>query len=366
MAIRGTVSSSIFKGGVFVKFKAAVLEESHKPLVVQEIEWNRKLDWCQVLVKVLYTTICGSQLNEIDAVKGTDKFLPHLLGHEGVAIVQECGPGVMHIKRNDLVVLHWRPGAGMQSPTPAYWGTPGTRLIKAGWVTTFNEYAVVSENRCTPIPDSQHNREMSLFGCAVTTAHGVICNETQVKIGDAVVVLGVGGVGLCVVQMAALAGAAQIIAVDIDQKKLKLAEHYGATYVLDSRDSDTQELGQAIIDHCGRQPDVVIETTGLKHLYEMGYKIAVSNGRFVSVGVQKENISINPLKLKDGLRLTQSHGGNCQPDRDIPRLFNMLQEGRFRLEGMIAKTVSLDNINEGIEYMRSGGVGRVLVDMGAA
>src|ERR1700720_3581152 len=125
--------------------KAAVLAESRKPLIVDQIELPDELGVGQVLVKVLYTTICGAQINEIEAAKGPDKFLPHLLGHEASAQVLEVGLGVTTVKPGDTVVLHWRPSQGIQCQPPAYqWR--GNKL-KAGWVTTFNDYAVISENR---------------------------------------------------------------------------------------------------------------------------------------------------------------------------------------------------------------------------
>src|SRR5262249_49681272 len=102
------------------KAKAAVLAESHKPLVIDEIEFPTQLDVGQVLVKVLYTSICGAQINEIAAAKGPDRFLPHLLGHEASAVVIQTGPGVTTVKREDTVVLHWRPSQGIQCPVPAY------------------------------------------------------------------------------------------------------------------------------------------------------------------------------------------------------------------------------------------------------
>src|SRR5437870_10688819 len=124
--------------------QAAILKQSREPLVVDEIIFPDALDVGQVLVQVLYTSICGAQVNEIEAVKGPDKFLPHLLGHEASGTVIETGPGVATVKPDDTVVLHWRPSQGIQSRPPSYqWR--GNKL-NAGWVTTFNEYAVISEN----------------------------------------------------------------------------------------------------------------------------------------------------------------------------------------------------------------------------
>src|SRR3989338_9060596 len=123
--------------------KAAILVESSKPLVVAEIELPSRLSFGQALVKVHYSGICGAQLNEIEAAKGPDKFLPHLLGHEGCGTVLDAGEGVKHVRRGDKVVMHWRQGAGLQSEPPVY--TSQGRRVNAGWVTTFQDYAVVSE-----------------------------------------------------------------------------------------------------------------------------------------------------------------------------------------------------------------------------
>jgi S-(hydroxymethyl)glutathione dehydrogenase/alcohol dehydrogenase len=142
--------------------KAAILTESHKPLVIDEIKFPEQLDVGQVLVKILYSTICGAQINEIAAAKGPDKFLPHLLGHEASGEVVETGPGVTHVKPGDTVVLHWRPSKGIQCQPPAYqWR--GAKL-NAGWVTTFNEYAVISENRLTVIGSDYDLKLAPLLG----------------------------------------------------------------------------------------------------------------------------------------------------------------------------------------------------------
>src|SRR5215469_5597471 len=227
--------------------RAAILARSREPLVVDEIDLPQALDAGQVLVKVLYTSICGAQLNEIDAVKGPDKFLPHLLGHEASAHVIETGPGVTSVKPGDTVVLHWRPSQGIQCQPPAYqWRG---KKLNAGWVTTFNDYAVVSENRMTVIPPTYNLRDAPLLGCAVTTAAGVINNDANVKIGESVVIFGVGGVGLNVVQFAVLAGANPIVAVDLVNGKLDMAKARGATHTLSA--AKIKDIPAAIRDIVG-------------------------------------------------------------------------------------------------------------------
>src|SRR6266700_8263174 len=118
--------------------KAAILTELNKPLTIADIALPKQLSFGQVLVKVHYSGICGAQLNEIEGAKGPDKFLPHLLGHEATAIVEEIGEGVTTVKPGDRVVCHWRKGAGLQAP-PATYTSKAFSKINSGWVTTFSE-----------------------------------------------------------------------------------------------------------------------------------------------------------------------------------------------------------------------------------
>jgi S-(hydroxymethyl)glutathione dehydrogenase/alcohol dehydrogenase len=340
--------------------KAAILVESRRPLVIDEIGLPDSLTFLQVLVKVHTSSICGAQINEIDAVKGPDKFLPHLLGHEALASVVETGPGVTSCKRDDLVVMHWRPGKGMQSPTPAYsWNG---RKVNAGWVTTFNEYAVVAENRLTPVPASIDRRTAPLLGCAVTTALGVINNDAQVAIGESVAVFGVGGVGLNVVQFAALVGAWPVIAVDRLDNKLAMARRFGATHAVNS--AEEPDLAARIREIAGPDGvDKVIETTGVKGLIELGYDLTARKGRCILVGVPREKVEISTLPLHFEKVLKGSEGGQCQPARDIPRLLRLAEAGRIDFEGIVTDEFPLYRINDALDLMRSGKSGRILLNI---
>jgi S-(hydroxymethyl)glutathione dehydrogenase/alcohol dehydrogenase len=341
--------------------KAAILVESRKPLVIDDIEFPDSLDVGQVLVQVLHTSICGAQINEIEAAKGPDKFLPHLLGHEASAKVIEAGPGVTTVKAGDTVVLHWRPGQGIQSPTPSYkW--QGKKL-NAGWITTFNEYAVVSENRMTVISANYDLKAAPLLGCAVTTAAGVINNDAKVKIGESVVVFGVGGVGLNVVQFAELAGAYPILAVDLIDSKLDMARMRGATHVLNPLQAgDLDAEIRKIVGQKG--PDKVIETTGAKSVIELAYNLTHPDGTCVLVGVPSEKVTIYTLPIHFNKVLTGSHGGDSAPHTDIPRLIRLNEAGRLSLEGLITHEFPLEEINRALDVVRSGAAGRVLLNIG--
>jgi S-(hydroxymethyl)glutathione dehydrogenase / alcohol dehydrogenase len=342
------------------KAKAAVLAESRKPLVVDEIEFPETLGVGQVLVRVLHTSICGAQLNEIAAVKGPDKFLPHLLGHEASAEVVETGLGVTTVKAGDKVVLHWRPSRGIQGQPPAYrWR--GQKL-NAGWVTTFNEFAVVSENRMTVIPSDADLKIAPLFGCAVTTAAGVITNDAKVKLGESVVVFGTGGVGLPVVQFAALAGAYPVIAVDVLEDKLAMARARGATHTIEAKQGvDVAAEVRKIVGAQG--PDKVVETTGAKAVIELAYDLTHADGTCVLVGVPSEKVSIYTLPIHFNKVLTGSHGGDAAPHIDIPRILRLVGAGRISFDGIITHEFPLHRINEALDVVRSGTAGRVLLNV---
>src|SRR5499427_7586287 len=341
--------------------RAAILARSREPLVVDEIALPDALDVGQVLVKVLHTSICGAQINEIAAAKGPDRFLPHLLGHEASAQVLEIGPGVTNVKAGDTVVLHWRPSQGIQAQPAAYqWR--GAKL-NAGWVTTFNQYAVISENRMTVIPADFDLKIAPLLGCAVTTAAGVINNDAKVKIGESVVVFGVGGVGLNVVQFAVLAGAFPIVAVDLRDNKLAMAKARGATHCLNvSGMADIDAEIRKIVGPAG--PDKVIETTGAKSVIELAYNLTHADGTCVLVGVPSEKVTIYTLPIHFNKVLTGSHGGDAVPHVDIPRLIRLTNAGRLSLDGLITHEFPLDEINAALEVVRSGEAGRVLVQVG--
>ncbi len=341
-------------------FKAAILVEQNAPLIIDDIRLPDKLEIGQVLVSVHYSGICGSQLGEIDGAKGPDRWLPHLLGHEGSGTVLAVGPGVRHVFEGDKVVLHWRPGSGIEAVAPKYrWGD---KTINAGWVTTFNEMAVVSENRLTRIPQDADMEVAPLFGCAVTTGFGTVMNNAQLRIGESIVVFGAGGVGLNMVQAAAMTSAHPIIAVDVFGGRLELARMMGATHTINARVDDVYSQ---IRDILGEQTlDVFIDNTGKPEIIEQGYGLTGPKGRVVLVGVpQKGNdISIYSLPLHFGKIITGSHGGETIPDEDIPRYMRLFADGKLRLKELLTETFSLEDINLAIKGMRDGSIsGRCLI-----
>lgn len=346
-----------------LRFRAAILERSGQPLVVDEIEWDGPLAPGQVLVRMRYSGICGAQINEIDAVKGPDKFLPHLLGHEGFGEVLEVGPAVRHVKPGDSVVLHWMQGLGIQSDTPTYRRRDET--INAGWVTTFSEITVVSENRCTPVESTLPETVLPLFGCAATTAAGVVGREARVRLGESVVVLGTGGVGLLTIMAARASGAHPVVGVDLVQLRLDAAVVAGATHALSARVE--ANLAGVVRESAGGPPDVIIETSGARSMIELAYELAQPAGRAILVGVPKadEPASIKTLPLHFGMVFTGSKGGSTQPATDIPRLIRMAEHGIFPVQDMPIEVFELSALNEALSSLRSGQNGRAVIKLRA-
>jgi len=341
--------------------KAAILVESKQPLIIDNITLPENLEFGQVLVDVHYSGICGAQINEIDAAKGPDKFLPHLLGHEGSGVVREVGPGVTTVKVDDHVVLHWRPSKGIQSPTPKYnWEG---KVVNAGWVTTFNDQTIISENRLTVIPNNFDMKIAPLFGCAVTTAFGVVNNDAQVKVGQSVVIFGIGGVGLNIAQAANMVSAHPIVGVDLLEHKLEMGKKFGLTHAVVGGKEPVNDIIRDIVGAQGA--DVVIDSTGNSRVIEQAYELTHPDGKTILVGVPRkgDNVNIYSLPLHFNKVLTGSHGGDAVPDLEIPRYIRLMESGKMNLNGLITHEFGLNHINEALDLFRSGEAGRIIINI---
>jgi len=283
------------------------------------------------------------------------------LGHEGSGKVVEVGPGVRRVRHGDHVVLHWVKGQGIDADAPTFRRNGTT--VNAGWVTTFNEHSIVSENRLTPIPADVPLDVACLFGCAVTTGLGIVFNDAAVKPGQSLVVFGVGGIGLNVVQGAALVNADPIVAVDVHEHKLQQATAFGATHTLDAHCADLEATLTALSQ--GRGFDVAVETTGQAGVFQTAFAVTAKTGKTVMAGVQdrRQPMIFNPYALHFGRQLIGSHGGGTQPDGDIPRYLQLYQRGKLKLEEQITHRFGLNDINDALDIVRQGSAGRCLLVM---
>lgn len=343
--------------------KAAVLRSINQPLDICDVELT-PLGIGQVLVKVLVSGICGSQLAEIRGDKNNEKYMPHLLGHEGCGIVVETGEGVTRLKCGDKVVMHWRETYGIDSDFPNY--LLDGRKIKSGKVTTLSEFAIVSENRLTVIPDSTPNDYAALLGCALSTAFGVIGRESKLQLGESVGVFGCGGVGLASILGARLAGAGSVVCIDSQDTKSDIALAMGGNIFLNSSKVDIE----ASLNELGFSDglDVIIETTGSPELFKQATKLLSEQGRLVSVGLPQPGVELNLSEIskflgKNGKRVIFTQGGGTIPAIDIPRYINLLPEIGDGYRKLITKVVGIDDINSAIEQLQQGQAGRILVEL---
>ncbi len=343
-----------------LNFKAAILEANNAPLVVNKVSFAGPLQSGQVLVRIHYSGICGKQVEEIQGIK-PDPFLPHMLGHEGSGVVVDAGPGVKKVFPGDQVVLHWLKGSGLDAATPIY-NCHGKR-INAGWVTTFNEYGVISENRITPIANKFDLDVACLLGCAVTTGLGVVFKEAHLKPGESVAIFGCGGVGLNAIQGAALAHGYPIIAVDTNAESLRLAKIFGATHTIQADSNDA--LSEIRNITLGKGAKYVIIALGSPRAIETAIKTSSVPGTVYFVGVPPVNsqISIEPFQVHMLRKLVGSCGGNTFPDTDIPFYLSLYEKGLLKLKELISAVVFLNEINDGIERLMSGKIARCVVKM---
>ena len=331
--------------------KAAVLEELNQPLTLREVGLT-ELRFGQVLVKVLVSGLCGAQLHEIKGHKGNGKFLPHLMGHEGCGIVEGVGIGVTTVKPGDKVVMHWRPGSGVESPFPSY--TLDGKTISSGKVTTLSEFSIVSENRVTKIDFKTPSVLAAMLGCSLTTALGIIDNECELKFGESVAIIGCGGVGLNLIQAAKMKSASPIYGVDVNQNMFDLSTQLGADcFVYD-------------IDYLPSKCDVIIDTTGIPDVISKAFERLNPGGRLVLVGQPAPDRIVclpNAVSMFDGsgksIRATQ--GGRTDPEKDIPRYINLALKGLLDYETLHTHTFSLDEVNEAFDLLKSGNAGRIMV-----
>jgi S-(hydroxymethyl)glutathione dehydrogenase/alcohol dehydrogenase len=347
--------------------RAAILTAHNEPLELREIEWA-PLRCGQVLVKILTSGICGAQLAEIRGDKNGSAPIPRLLGHEACGVVHDIGEGVATVRKGDRVVCHWRKGNGVESQFPMWIQTiphqPSGVFKSAGLITTFATHSVISENRLTSVPSDTPEGLCALLGCGLSTALGVIENEANPKIGESVLIIGCGGLGLNLILAAKLRGCGEIAVCDIHDKE-GVAKEVGADYFWQ-------------IDHRGIcyhatsylppiKFDAMIDTTGDNQAIAHGIECLAPSGRFILVGQPKPGKDVTipnarNLFAGDGCRIIATQGGRFSPSRDIPRYVAAWRAGRINLDGIVSHRLPLSKINEGLDLVRSGHAGRVLID----
>ncbi|MFJ2177760.1 S-(hydroxymethyl)mycothiol dehydrogenase [Streptomyces sp. NPDC087851] len=329
----------------------------------------------EAVVQVQACGVCHTDLHYKQG--GINDEFPFLLGHEAAGVVESVGDGVTEVAPGDFVILNWRAVCGTcracRRGRPQYCFdthnarqkmtlTDGTELSPALGIGAFAEKTLVAVGQCTKVDPAVSPAVAGLLGCGVMAGIGAAINTGQVGRGDSVAVIGCGGVGDAAVVGARLAGAARIIAVDIDDRKLATAVSMGATHTVNSRTHDAVETIRELTG--GNGADVVIEAVGRPETYRQAFYARDLAGTVVLVGVPTPEMKLE-LPLLDvfgrGGALKSSWYGDCLPSRDFPMLVDLHQQGRIDLAAFVTETIGLDDVEKAFERMHEGDVLRSVV-----
>ena len=334
----------------------------------------------EVVVRVLACGVCHTDLHYRDGHVG-DEF-PYLLGHEAAGIVESVGDGVTSVMPGDFVILNWRAVCGQcracrrgkpwycfatHNATQKMTLQDGTELTPALGIGAFAEKTLVHAGQCTKVDPAARPAAVALLGCGIMAGIGAAINTGEVSRGEAVAVIGCGGVGAAAIAGARLAGAAKIIAVDVDDRKLDLAARLGATERINSRREDPIEQLRRLTDGFG--PDVVIDAVGRPETWLQAFHGRDLAGRVVLVGVPDPEAKLEvPLAdvFSRGGSLKSSWYGDCLPDRDFPMLVDLYQDGRLPLDAFVSEEIGLEDVEAAFDAMGRGEVLRSVVILGAS
>ncbi|MFJ9900877.1 S-(hydroxymethyl)mycothiol dehydrogenase [Streptomyces sp. NPDC091280] len=329
----------------------------------------------ETVVRVQACGVCHTDLHYREG--GINDDFPFLLGHEAAGVVESVGEGVTEVAPGDYVILNWRAVCGdcraCRRGRPWYCFDThnaeqkmtlldGTELSPALGIGAFAEKTLVAAGQCTKVNPAASPAAAGLLGCGVMAGIGAAINTGEVGRGDSVAVIGCGGVGGAAVTGARLAGAAKIIAVDIDDRKLTTAQRLGATHTVNSRQADAVEAIRELTDGFGA--DVVIDAVGRPETYRQAFHARDLAGTVVLVGVPTPEMKLE-LPLLDvfgrGGALKSSWYGDCLPSRDFPILIDLYLQGRLDLEAFVTETIALDEVEKAFERMHHGDVLRSVV-----
>ncbi|MFJ5303505.1 S-(hydroxymethyl)mycothiol dehydrogenase [Streptomyces sp. NPDC088350] len=329
----------------------------------------------EALVKVEACGVCHTDLHYREG--GINDEFPFLLGHEAAGVVESVGEGVTDVAPGDFVILNWRAVCGncracrrgrpqycfnTHNATQKMTLLDGTELSPALGIGAFAEKTLVAAGQCTKVDRAASAAAAGLLGCGVMAGIGAAINTGNVGRGDTVAVIGCGGVGDAVIAGARLAGAARIIAVDIDDRKLETARSLGATHTVNSKESDPVEAIRELTGGFGA--DVVIEAVGRPETYKQAFYARDLAGTVVLVGVPTPEMKLE-LPLLDvfgrGGSLKSSWYGDCLPSRDFPMLIDLYLQGRLDLDAFVTETIALEDVEKAFERMHGGDVLRSVV-----
>lgn len=369
--------------------RAAVCVGIDQPLEIRddvEVEAPRE---GEVRVRMGASGVCHSDLSIQNGTLLSQ--MPIVLGHEGAGVVEEVGDGVEGLAPGDHVVVSWVPQCGhcffcsrdqgylcetggvamatggLMDGTTRF-SSGGTPLYQMASSGTFAEASIVPAIGLVKVPDDVPLTVAALIGCGVLTGVGAALNTADIREGDTVAVVGCGGVGLNVIQGARIAGAAEIIAVDMVEAKLQMAKEFGATVTVNAGQGDA--VSQVMDLTSQRGADVAFEVIGLAKTIEQTVGMTRRGGQAVLVGVPRMDVTLQvPAFFGMVLMSKTIRGcwyGSSNVQRDVPRLLELYGDGRLKLDELISRTITLDEVNDAFDAMTTGEVARQVIDYGVS
>jgi S-(hydroxymethyl)mycothiol dehydrogenase len=329
----------------------------------------------EVVVRIQACGVCHTDLHYREGAINDE--YPFLLGHEAAGIVESVGDGVTQVAPGDFVILNWRAVCGecrscrrgrpwhcfsTRNATQKMTLSDGTPLTPALGIGAFAEKTLVAAGQATKVDPRARPEAAGLLGCGVMAGLGAAMLTGNVQRGDSVAVFGCGGVGDAAIAGARLAGATRVIAVDVDARKLEWAKDFGATDVVNSRESDPVEAVKALT--AGFGADVCIEAVGRPEVMEQAFYARDLAGTLVQVGVPDPSMRIEIPMIEffgRGGALKPSWYGDCLPSRDFPALIDLYLQGRLDLDRFVSETIGLDDVEEAFHKMERGEVLRSVV-----
>jgi alcohol dehydrogenase len=374
-----------------MKIKAAVIRQmalpqpyaDSKPMSIEQVDLDKPGER-EVLVEVKAASLCHSDLSSLNGDR--PRPLPMVLGHEASGIVRELGPGINDLQVGDHVALVFAPSCGQCVSCneghpgrcePGQQANGAGKLLNAGMrlhqdgkdlyhhvgVSAFAEYCVVNRGSVVKIDKDLPFDEAALFGCAVLTGVGAVFNTAQVFPGAKVAVLGLGGVGLNSLLGSIVAGAQQIVAIDLHDDKLALAKQLGATDTVNAKDADAI---QKVRDLTGGGVHFALEMAGSVQAMELAYRITRRGGTTVSAGLPHPDHRW-PLQhvnmVAEERTIKGSYVGSCVPSRDIPRYIDLYRRGMLPVNKLMSDRIQLEDINLGFDRLASGHTVRQIIVM---
>jgi len=345
-----------------MKTMAAVLHEHGKPLVVDEVEIPDPAP-DQVLVKLIASGVCHSQLHQIHNPASP---MPLMLGHEATGVVEKAGGQVTHVKEGDPVMLTWLPRQpGRRPSTPTIYKLRGQEIRAS--VATWTEHSLLPEQYVVKMPAGIAMDVTAVVGCAVMTGSGAVINTAKVQAGQSVAVFGCGGVGLCILQAAAIVGANPIIAVDLAKEKLEFASAFGATHLVNAAETDAVaeviKISEGGVDYAYDAIGVPQTVVQILRAVKAGIPGLRYGGLAVLVGIVTQPTSIDAQLFRGERRYMMSLGGSPNPDKDFGLYLDWFREGKLKLDKLVTQRFKLSEINDAVTALEKGQIsGRCIIE----